>query len=591
MAETSSGSSLTSWIFPHYDIIRLKKSLLFTAACLLSCSEVAECALPDAGSILREQTPRRESLDRPQHQLSESADKDERFEPTFTLMVKAFRFSGYDGLVTEPELQRLVSGSVGRSLNSVQLQELVEQVSALLKKRGWLLARAYFPEQDLSSGVVTIAILRGEVERVAMIESDPSRRLRKCVVQRYANAGVRAGEALSQDRLERSVLLLNDLPGMSVKAVISPGSRSGTSIVRYLVSEKFSVSAIGWVDNNGNRYTGTGRANALISLNDPLRIGDQLTLTGTLSGGLNQARLEYRVPVGFSGLKAKVAMTGMDYELQEEFSSLRYRGESSIIEAGLSYPIRRSRLSTITVGASCSGKTLKDRQNGSVLHDKRVKSGSFSVEGLMFDDLLGGGSTNWSVSVTSGNFHESNSLAYADAVDNGTEGGYTVLNTTLNRVQRISDRTNLNLAWNAQFADGNLNSSEQFYLGGPNGVRAFPVGEGGGDEGQLLNVDLRYRLPLSPDWGKVELGGFYDAGCITLNKHRFAGDVSTATGRNFYWLQGAGVGLNWVYRASYVVRCSWAHAIGDNSGRSTDGTNSDGKADNSRFWLQGIVYF
>ena len=65
----------------------------------------------------------------------------------------------------------------------------------------------------------------------------------------------------------------------------------------------------------------------------------------------------------------------------------------------------------------------------------------------------------------------------------------------------------------------------------------------------------------------------------------------TATNKNEYWLQGAGVSLNWQIANNYIIRSSWAHTIGENAGRSVLGLNSDGKSDTSRFWLQGMINF
>jgi hemolysin activation/secretion protein len=47
-------------------------------------------------------------------------------------------------------------------------------------------------------------------------------------------------------------------------------------------------------------------------------------------------------------------------------------------------------------------------------------------------------------------------------------------------------------SFSGQRASKNLDSSEEFFLGGPNGVRAYPQGEGAGDEGWLSRLELRH---------------------------------------------------------------------------------------------------
>jgi hemolysin activation/secretion protein len=49
-------------------------------------------------------------------------------------------------------------------------------------------------------------------------------------------------------------------------------------------------------------------------------------------------------------------------------------------------------------------------------------------------------------------------------------------------------------------------------LGGPNAVRAYPVNEALGDQGYLLNFELRFRV-----YTDVDVIGFIDHGGIVLH--------------------------------------------------------------------------
>ena len=159
------------------------------------------------------------------------------------------------------------------------------------------------------------------------------------------------------------------------------------------------------------------------------------------------------------------------------------------------------------------------------------------------------------------------------------------------RLQRLKERLNAIVSWSDQIAFSNLDSSEKFSLGGSSGIRAYPTGEGAGDEGHLLNTEIHYDVPAPPAWGNFQINGFFDAGHITLNKNRYTNDVSNATGRNDYWLKGVGLGINYSSGSRFSLRTCWAKVIGDNPGRSVAGNNSDGKNDKSRYWLQAILQF
>jgi len=451
--------------------------------------------------------------------------------------------------------------------------------------------RGYLPQQDITSGIIQISISQVKSDGKVTIKRDKSARICPDFLHRIALSPLHAGKPINERELERALLLINDLPGVSAKASFVAGTAPGTSGVDVAVTEGKLFSAMLYGDNQGNRYVGAWRGNAMVSLNDPLHHGDQLTLLLTEASGLTQGRVGYSFPISHSGLRANLAYTGMSYELGSDLASLNYKGNSNSVDASLSYPLLRSRNANVTATTSYGYRGLTDRQAESNIHDKQINNGTVTISGDRYDKLFGGGSLNYNASVTTGSVHESSALTAEDAITNGTEGSYTRFNIGLARLQRLSEKVNLNLSGSAQMAVGNLDSSEKFSLGGPNSLRAYPVGEASGDTGQLLSAELRYALPLDAKLGNLQLISFYDAGHITINNDRYAGDISNATGSNDYWLLGAGAGLNYAYSGNLSLRATWAHTLGDNAGRSTTGNNSDGLNDKSRFWLQSTFSF
>ena len=546
--------------------------------------------IPDAGSILRDQ---QQSQKQPQGQLPVPANANESRSKggMVQVLVKGFTFSGYEGLATEAELQGVVEGVIGKSLTFEELNNLTDKVTALLKTKGWLQARGYLPQQDITSGIISIFIYQVKSDGNLTIKRDKSARICPDYLHRIAISSLQTGKPIKEQELERAVLLMNDLPGVSAKASLVAGIAPGTSGVAVAVTEGSLFSAMLSGDNQGNRYVGAWRGNALVSVNDPLRHGDKLTLLLTESSGLAQGRVGYSFPIAFDGARANLSYTGMRYELGCDFAQLHYKGNSNSIDAGLSYPLLRTRNANITASASYGYRGLIDMQGDAKVHDKAINNATFMIIGERYDKFLGGGYMGYNASVTTGSMHESSALMAEDARTNFSEGSYTRMNIALARLQRLSDRLNFNLSGSAQMAVGNLDSSEKFSLGGPNGLRAYPVGEASGDEGELVSAELRCALPLAKKQGSLQLIGFYDAGHITINNERYAADLSTATGRNDYWLLGAGASLHYTYSGRFSLRATWAHVIGDNAGRSFEGKNSDGLNDRNRFWLQSAVSF
>ncbi len=568
---------------------------LTTLLLVLSLSQpsmpLSAAPIPDTGSILRDQQQSQKQL---QRQLPDPESVKEPLSQAGSMvrmLVKGFTFSGYEGLATEAELQDVVAGFIGKSVTFGELNGLTDKVTAVLKAKGWLQARGYLPQQDVTSGIITIAISQVKSDGNVTIKCDKSTRICPKFLHRIAISSLQAGKPIKEHELERAVLLMNDLPGLSAKASFVAGTATGTSGVDIAVTERRLFSALLYGDNQGNRYVGAFRGNAMVSINDPLHHGDQLNLLLTEASGLAQGRVGYSIPIAFDGVKANLSYTGMRYELGGNFAPLHYKGDSNSIDAGLSYPLLRSRNANLTVTAAYGYRGLIDNQAESNVHNKMINNGTVMISGDRYDQFIGSGSLNYNASVTTGSLRESSALTAEDARKNGTEGNYTRFNVGIARLQRLSERLNLNLSGSAQMALDNLDSSEKFSLGGPNNLRAYPVGEASGDKGELLSAELRYAFPLAAKLENLQLIGFYDAGHITINNERYAADLSTATGRNDYWLLGAGAALHYAYSGRFSLRATWAHVIGDNAGRSIEGKNSDGLNDRDRFWLQSAFSF
>ncbi|MEI8033705.1 MAG: ShlB/FhaC/HecB family hemolysin secretion/activation protein [Chlorobiaceae bacterium] len=501
--------------------------------------------------------------------------------------VKGFAFSGYEGVATEAQLQALVVLDKGRDLSFQELEAVADKVTAFLKENGWFLSRAYLPKQEVTSGIIEIAITPGRSDGNINITKSSRSRIRPSVLRGIGLHGIRSGQPINETQLERAVLLMNDLPGVQAKASLSPGKSPGTSGLDLAVTEDPRFSGMLWGDTQGGRYTGTWRTNAMLSLNDPFGYGDQATMLITDAHGMLQGRLGYNFPVTYTGLKGNLAYTGMHYELSGTSAVQQFGGRSSAIDAGLSYPVVRSRSTNLNTALSYSYKSLVDTHAAVETRNRAVQVLNISGSGDRFDQFLGGGYMSANVGITAGNLHES----IANISLTGTEGAYSHYNLGFSRLQRVAERVNCNLSWSAQMASGNLDSSEKFSLGGPGAIHAYPGGEGAGDEGYLLNAEIRYSLPFPLSLGNMQLSGFYDAGHTKLNKNRYASDVTNATGSNEYWLFGTGLGLVYNYPGRLTLRGIWGHVIGDNPGRSVAGNDSDGTKDKNRYWLQTMLFF
>jgi hemolysin activation/secretion protein len=109
------------------------------------------------------------------------------------------------------------------------------------------------------------------------------------------------------------------------------------------------------------------------------------------------------------------------------------------------------------------------------------------------------------------------------------------------------------LAWN------NLDTTEQFRAGGPDGVRAFPAGEGSGDQGAVLTLELRLLPPAEftqPLGGQAMFSLFMDRAVV--QPRRRAADATTARLDPRQDYGGWGLGLTLNHPAGWDLRSSLA---------------------------------
>ncbi len=218
-----------------------------------------------------------------------------------TFPVNGFRFTR-NTVFGDAELQPLLKNFVGKELSLADLQRAADVITAYYRERGYFVARAYVPAQEIRDGIVEIMVLEGKLDRVNL-KPQTEIRLQPEVVERTLRAALPPGEVIREADLERGLLLLNDLPGIAVRSVISPGAELGTSTITAEVSEGPLVSGGVDADNFGNKFTGSNHLGATLNLNDPLGYGDFLTLRLVGSSDSGYGRLGYQIPLGYSGLR------------------------------------------------------------------------------------------------------------------------------------------------------------------------------------------------------------------------------------------------------------------------------------------------
>lgn len=570
-----------------------KRRTLGAAACiatwLFSCHVAAQ---PDAGQILNEQQQlRTRPIERVPSPLQERQELVTPAADAVKVSIRSIRIAGAPAMAEEGELQALVADAIGRELDYAGLQQLADRVTQFLRSKGYLLAFAYLPAQDLDHGQLEIAVQLGRLDgkresdidlRAQGVRTKPDI-LRDTVAVAVFKDG---GEgALKTEHLERGLLLLNDLPGIKARSTLEPGTIPGSSRLVILAEEGPLFQANFLADNYGSRYTGRARAHAQLLVNSPSRLGDQASIAVTHSKGVDQANLAYRVPVGSHGLQVGGSLGHLAYRIGEELAVLESKGTASTARLNATYPLLRSRKRSLWTTLAYDYRRLTDQLLQVRVQDKDIHAATIGLNGNV---QHASGASFFNASVTHGRLDLSRNAAHmnADQASSRSHGPYTKAQLGIGHLEQVSERLTISGALSGQVAADNLDSSEKFILGGPTGIRAYPTGEASGDSGWMVNLELRYELSPLPGTRGLRLLGFVDAGGVRLHRNPWTGAVTNMSNANRYELAGAGIGVDISLPAGITARASLAAPIGNNPGRNIAGNDSNGARESYRFWLQ-----
>lgn len=529
-------------------------------------------ALPDAGA-LRQQIE--QQLQEPLPPRAEPLAPAEPASLTLpegaTLTVQAFRFAGAV-LVDEVRLRGVVEPYVGHPIGFAQLQEASRSVAGAYREAGWI-ARAYLPKQDVTDGIVTIQVVEARFDGARIESADEANRVDPARILAIVDAQQAAGEPIAAAALDRALLLADDLPGVAVSGALAPGATDGeTALVLAVRDEPLAGGEIG-VDNAGARSTGTARVRATLRVDSPLRQGDQARGDLLHSRGSDYVRAGYSVPIGSNGLRGGLHASYLDYRLVgDDFKRLDAHGDSLAAGADLSYPLLRERSRNLYLTLGYERKRFRNHALGSVQSRYGVGALTAGMSGNLYDDLGGGGANRFSLGWTQGRVTQG---ALEPGENPALAGSFGVLRGAVARQQTLKHGLTLQASVSGQYTHKDLDSSERLYLGGPEGVRAYPVNEAGGSRGALASLELRWRAHPA-----VTLSGFVDAG-----------QVSQAEVGPRQTLKGAGVGASWDGPRGVRVQAVLAHRIGHNALAGPDGKDADGTLKRNRLWVQASVPF
>jgi hypothetical protein len=293
----------------------------------------------------------------------------------------------------------------------------------------------------------------------------------------------------------------------------------------------------------------------------------------------------YSFPIANDGLRGSLSASHLNYEIvSQSLKSLNAHGYSNNYGAQIFYPWLRSKYKNIYLIGGFDHKDLYNNASDTVQSDYAVNVAQINLLANQYDGVLAGAFSQGSIALSDGNI-DLNGSPNKSSVQQTTKAinQFAKLRFSLNREQFIQPSWSLFGSFQGQVASTNLDGSEKFYLGGPQGVRAYPVNEGSGSHATLVNLEWRYYF--NPN---VTVKTFYDYGWVRVNvNNNFTGAPSL----NEYSMKGAGLSFQYRFNLGPSVDITYSHRIGDNPNATAAGNDQDGTKISDRVWINASIPF
>jgi hemolysin activation/secretion protein len=521
-----------------------------------------------------------------QEELAErKAIEEAQAEGKLVVTLSQINFQGVS-ILGDLELKEAVAKYLNVPMNYEQMLEIGMTVESYYRQHNYL-ARVILPPQDLSSGVLQLDVIESVVSKVEVEQKLEELPNTQAHVLALIAAQQAQGEYLNTKSVERGLALANDVPGVSVQASLKEGDKAGDTEVLLKMYQTRSMDSDITIDNAGSRSTGAERLMATLNVFNPNDIQDLLNLVGVHTKGSDYVRTAYSVPIGVAGWRIGANVSLMKYQvILGDIGVVGAFGEAVTRGLEWTYPLLRSNEANSTVTLNADTKRFKNTSAyDRLMSDTEARVLSAQVAGFYRNLDPDGGSGTYLVQFSQGRINLlDGDLKPTDATGAQTEGAFGKVKTTLTWQQPVTTQTSTYVAYTAQFANRNLDSSEKMQLGGMNGVRAYPTGEGSGSDGQLLQLELRHNLENG-----FAITGFYDWGQVwQFHDPNFG----AAPPNNQLTYQGFGASIGYTTPSGMSIKAIWARRREENPNPNPiNGKDQDGSYDRNRYWLQLNVPF
>lgn len=470
--------------------------------------------------------------------------------------------------VTPIEVQKLVwlirDQRKKRGVTLGQIESIADKITKFYRERGFVLAKAYIPKQEVRDGIVTLTLLLGvlgnvEVHKNKMYDVSTL----KSVFDDFLT------QPVTSNSIEENLYLINDFPGIAVNGFFEPGYQVGDTKLNINVKQEERYKSNLRLDNHGTTGTGLYRAFIDFQINNPLGIADFLNLSILQASSPSNTqfwRAFYQTKLFSPRWKFNVGISKNQFLVDKSTlgTSLDLNGEVSVSDVGLRYDIERSRKNNSRI----------ELKYESVISDLRI--GDFNSDA--FDESINNVSLSYHTDTLNEKSRRLHQASYKLTSSNITFGAqpeqdknslifltdYTLLSFV--KVPLFESNSRLILRANLQYAGKKISSIARSALAGPTRVRGYSSDVFSADDALVLGADWIFNAPDLFDFNLFSDTSFKDiAKPFVFIGAGYGKQYSIVTNRSDITSQlvDVGFGLQFAYKETFNGNLQFAFPVND----------------------------
>ncbi len=471
--------------------------------------------------------------------------------------------------VTDLEVQRLVwlirDQRTRRGITLGTIETIADKITDFYRERGFILAKAYIPQQQVRDGVVTLTLLLGVLGEV---KAAGNTLYNSEFLEQTFEDGL--FKPVTNTEIEENIYIINDFPGIIANGFFEPGKQVGDTLLNIEVKDEQPININFRLDNHGSEQTGKYRLYGEALANNILGQADQLKFATLFTFNPENAvfgEIYYSSRIISPRLNLSLGLSNNSFTLangtSESVNSLNLEGETLRKDLTATYTINRSRVNSdyidITIDNVIS-KITDDLNNGGLDDDLVDLSIQYRFDTLDEKNRI---------------LHQGHikflSGKYREGVDFGQPVNYRLIDLSYNfltfiNLGEVVSNSRFIYRANMQIADQPLSSILKYSLAGATKSRAFPVNLFSADRGIHMSTDWVFDAPEFFDYSFLSSNlkemlqpfVFMDLAYGEVLPLDAKGKKSTAQ------LSDLGIGLQFTYQSNLKGNLQLAFPLNDN---------------------------